>query len=71
MIKNVVPVLGNVEIGESIAVVIAYGDSLAVASGGYTSLAGYITEGTVTVVAVETIAQRRIGTVEIAFAAIH
>src|SRR4030081_2571525 len=53
VIQAVLPVRGDVEVFPAVVVVIAHADALTPARGGQTGLDGYITEGSIVVVAVK------------------
>ena len=70
MIQNAFSVLGHIHIGKSVAVVVTHGNTLPVAAGGDAGLLGDVGESSVSIVAIERIAQGRIGIVEVALAAV-
>ena len=70
MIENAAAVLRDIEVGKSVAIVVADGHALAVAAGSDAGFFGYIGERSVAIVSIESVAQRRIGIVKIAFAAV-
>ena len=71
MIKNVVAVLGNVQVGETISVIVANGDTLPIAAAGNPSLYRHLSESAIAIVVIKSISQGRVGIKEIAFAAVH
>jgi len=62
--------LGDVEIGPTVAIIVTNGDTHTIATTSDDGLFGYQGECSITVVAVESVAQRRLGIVKIAAAAV-
>src|SRR6185312_4665024 len=70
VIEDAVGVLGDVEVGEAVAVVVTDSNAHAVGVAWNAGLGGDIGKGSIAVVAIEGIAQRNGGLVEVAGAAI-
>ena len=71
MIKDAAAVLRDIEIRETVAVVIPDGNALAKAARRHTGFFRHVGERAVAIVPIQRVTQRRIGTEKIAFAAIH
>ncbi len=70
VIQNASSILGHVQIGKAVAVIVAHGDTLPVAAGRDAGLLRDVGEGSISIVAIERVAQRRIGIVEVTLAAV-
>src|ERR1700716_249816 len=70
VIQNAFSVLGHVEIGEAIVIVVAHCGTHSIAPSGYASFFRHVAEGTIPIVPIEGIAEWRIRIVEIATSAI-
>ena len=70
MIKNASSVLGYVEVGEAVAIVVADGGAHSVAASRNACLIGDLGKSSVTVIVIKSVFQRRVGFVEIAASAI-
>ena len=71
MIEEAPAVLGDVEIGPAISIVVSHGDTHAVAAAGNASGFRHISESSISIVTVKRVTQRRIWFEEIAFATVH
>src|ERR1700730_3447683 len=70
VIQNAFSVLGQVEIGEAVVIVVAHCGTHAIAPSGYACFLRHVAEGAVPIVAIESIAEWLIRIVEIATSAI-
>src|ERR1700733_11572274 len=70
VIENAFSVLRHIQIRKTVAVVVTDSNPLSVAPGRYARLLGDVGKGTIAIVAIERVAQGRIGIVEVTFAAV-
>src|SRR6202162_859549 len=70
VVKNVPAVLGDVNTLETVAVIVPNRHALAVSATANSCLGGHVGECPVSIIAIQSIAKRRIGIEEIAFAAV-
>src|SRR5262249_19033381 len=69
-VEDALAILRDVEIGETVAVVVAHGNALPISASGDAGLLGHVRESTVAIVVVKRVTERRIRGVEVAGAAV-
>jgi hypothetical protein len=70
VVQDASSILRHIQIGKTVAVIVAHGDALPVAAGSHARLLRDVGEGSIAIVAIERVAQGRIGIVEVALAAV-